>query len=200
VPARFSMLLGMTLAILSGYGVARLGRRWPRHRTAVAALALAVLAAEAVPSLPIEPVWPQPPTIYGSLRAGEPQVLAEFPMAQKEEEFAIDTRYMYFSTQHWQKMVNGNSGFFPRSYYELIERMRDFPADRAVDYLRRRGVTHVALHGAFYEHERRFREVVERLEGRPDFELASSTRFAGSESRLYRLLGGAPAAARPSRR
>jgi hypothetical protein len=188
VPARFSMLVGMTLAVLSGYGVARLCRRWPRRRTLIAALAITGIAFEAFPALPIEPVWRQPPTIYGSLEAGEPQVLAEFPMAQKEEEFAIDTRYMYFSTQHWQKMVNGNSGFFPRSYYELIERVRDFPADRAIQYLRRRGVTHVGLHGAFYENEERFRNVITEIEARPDFELVSSTRWAGSESRLYRLL------------
>ena len=188
VPARFSMLVGMTLAILSGYGVARLCRRWPGRRLAIAAGAIAAIAAEAFPANRIEPVWPQPPTIYGSLRPGEAQVLAEFPMARNEEEFAIDARYMYFSTQHWQKMVNGNSGFFPRSYYELTKRMLEFPADRAVDYLRRRGVTHVGLHGAFYDNEQQFREVVNRLESRPDFELVASTKWAGSESRLYRLL------------
>ena len=188
VPARFSMLLGMTLAILAGYGFARIARRWPSRRLASSAVVLGILALESFPSLPIEPVWPQPPSIYGSLEEGQAQVLAEFPMAQREEDFAIDTRYQYFSTQHWQRMVNGNSGFFPRSYYEMIERVRDFPDERALRYLRGRGVTHVGVHGAFYYDERRFRQVAEQLDARTDLELVASTRWAGSESRLYRFV------------
>jgi hypothetical protein len=188
VPARFSMLAGMTLAILAGYGFARIVRRWPSRRIAISAGALAIVALEAFPSLPIEPVWLQPPSIYGSLKEGEPQVLAEFPMAQREEDFAIDTRYQYFSTGHWQRMVNGNSGFFPRSYYEMIERVREFPDDRALQYLRARGVTHVGVHGAFYYDERRFRQVAEQLDARTDLEMIASTRWAGSESRLYRFV------------
>jgi hypothetical protein len=187
VPARFSMLLGMTLAVLAGYGMARIARRWPSRRLPITAAVLGILALESFPSLPIEPVWPKPPSIYGSLQEGQAQVLAEFPMAQREEDFAIDTRYQYFSIGHWQRMVNGNSGFFPRSYYELIERVRDFPDDRAIHYLRERGVTHVGVHGAFYYDERRFRQVAEQLDARTDLEMIASTRWAGSESRLYRF-------------
>jgi hypothetical protein len=188
VPARFSMLAGMTLAILAGYGFARIARGWPSRKLAITAGGLVLIGLEAFPSIPIEPVWPKPPSIYGSLKEGTAQVLAEFPMAQREEDFAIDTRYQYFSTQHWQKMVNGNSGFFPRSYYEMIERVRDFPDDRAMQYLRERGVTHIGVHGAFYYDERRFRQVAEQLDARTDLELLASTRFAGSESRLYRFV------------
>ena len=65
-------------------------------------------------------------------------------------------------------MVNGNSGFFPRSYYEMIERVRDFPDERAMQYLRARGVTHLGVHGAFYYDERRFRQVAEQLDARAE--------------------------------
>jgi hypothetical protein len=187
VPARFSILVGMTLAILSAYGAARLMRRWPHRRTAILVGLVAAVAIEALPKIPIEPVWREPPSVYGSLKQGEPQVLAEFPMASNEQEFAIDTRYLYFSTKHWQNMVNGNSGFFPSSYYDLIERMRDFPGEPAIRYLRRRGVTHLGVHGAFYPTPRRFAEVIAQLDERGDLELVSSTRWAGSESRLYRF-------------
>ena len=32
VPARFSMLVGLTLAVLAGFGAARMLERWPRQR------------------------------------------------------------------------------------------------------------------------------------------------------------------------
>ena len=43
VPARFSLLAGMTLAILAGYGAARLLERWPRQRVALAGAMLALV-------------------------------------------------------------------------------------------------------------------------------------------------------------
>jgi hypothetical protein len=70
----------------------------------------------------------------------------------------------------------------------MIERVREFPGDRALQYLRARGVTHVGVHGAFYYDERRFRQVAEQLDARTDLEMIASTRWAGSESRLYRFV------------
>ena len=68
--------------------------------------------------------------------------------------YFFDTRYLYFSTFHWHPIVNGNSGYFPKSYEELTERERDFPSDSAVEYLRTRGVDYVAVHGAFIDPEK----------------------------------------------
>ena len=65
--------------------------------------------------------------------------------------YFFDTRYLYFSTFHWHPIVNGNSGYFPKSYEELIKRELDFPSDSAVEYLRTRGVDYVAVHGAFID-------------------------------------------------
>jgi len=48
---------------------------------------------------------------------GEPAaVLAEFPMPTAPLDYFFDTRYLYFSTFHWHPIVNGNSGYFPKSY------------------------------------------------------------------------------------
>ena len=38
---------------------------------------------------------------------------------------------MYASIFHWQPILNGYSGFYPRSYIELIEMMREFPSERS---------------------------------------------------------------------
>jgi hypothetical protein len=188
-PARFSMLVGFSLSLLAGFGAARIVERWPRRRTMLTAVLLGLVMVEAMPRMPLERVWPKPPPIYASI-AGEPSaVLAEFPMPTVPVGYFFDTRYLYFSTFHWHPIVNGNSGYFPKSYEELTERERDFPSDAAVEYLRRRGVDYVTVHGAFMEPQK-FRSIVAALDARKDMPLVVSAPWEGSESRLYRLAKG----------
>jgi hypothetical protein len=186
VPARFSIFVGFSLSLLAAYGAARIVRRWPRQRLVLTAAMLGVIMLEAMPRMPLERVWRSPPPIYASI-AGEPSaVLAEFPMPTAPIGYFFDTRYLYFSTFHWHPIVNGNSGYFPKSYEELTERERDFPSESAVEYLRRRGVDYVAVHGAFLEQDK-FNRIVAALDVRPDMVLVVAAPWEGSESRLYRL-------------
>ena len=186
VPARFSMLVGLTLSLLAGYGAARLLARWPRHRLALTAVLLGLIMLEAMPRMPLERVWRNPPPIYATI-AGEPAaVLAEFPMPTVPLGYFFDTRYLYFSTFHWHPIVNGNSGYFPKSYEELTKHEADFPSDSSVEYLRTRGVDYVAVHGAFIDREK-FQRIVATLDARHDMPLVAAAPWEGSESRLYRL-------------
>jgi hypothetical protein len=186
VPARFSIFVGLTLAVLAGYGVARLLERWPQHRPTIIAVILGLIIIEAIPRMPLERVWAEPPAIYASI-AGEPDaVLAEFPMPMVPLGYYFDTRYLYFSTFHWHPIVNGNSGYFPETYEEMTERQRDFPSDSAVEYLRSRGVQYVAVHGAFYD-PGAYGPIVTALDRREDMTLVTAAPWEGSESRLYRL-------------
>lgn len=186
VPARFSIFAGMTLAILAGYGAARILERWPRKRVALAGTLLAVVVLEPWPRLQLETVWHQPPPIYGSLPTAPPAVLAEFPMPTDWTNYYIDARYLYFSTFHWQRLVNGNSGFSPPSYDALIAHEKDFPSEAAVKYLQARHVEYVAVHGAFYSPQD-FRRMVGEIGARPELTLVRAAPWEGSESRLYRL-------------
>ena len=97
---------------------------------------------------------------------------------------------MYFSTWHWNRLVNGNSGFAPPSYDELIERERDFPSDASIDYLKQRGVEFVTVHGAFMASQERYFNTIAILDRRADLQLITAARWGGSESRLYRLRRG----------
>lgn len=187
VPARFSILVGLSLAILAGYGAARLIRWSPRWRKALVGAMLSAVVVEALPRMDLQPVWPEPPPIYASITGAAPVVLAEYPMPDEKNKPWFDSRYMYFSLWHWNKLVNGNSGFCPPSYDELLERQRDFPSDRAVDYLKARGVDYLAVHGVFMASPERYRATVTRLDARSDVELVTKVRWQGSESRLYRL-------------
>ena len=186
VPARFSILVGLTLAVLAGYGAARMFERWPRRRMLLTAVTLGLLMVEAMPRMPLERVWPEPPPIYASIATEPSAVLAEFPMPTAPLAYFFDTRYLYFSTFHWHPIVNGNSGYFPKSYEELTERERDFPSDAAIAYLRSRGVDYFTVHGAFLD-PGKFRSIVDTLAAKPDIPLVVAAPWEGSESRLYRL-------------
>lgn len=188
VPARFSLLAGLSLAILSGYGAARICRRWPRQRAPLVAAMVALVIVEAIPNMPLEPVPRQPPAIYAALAGAPEAVLAEFPMPVKDLDLTFETHYLYFSTFQWHKLVNGDSGFFPPSYYELLEREQDFPSDAAIGYLKSRGVQYLTVHGAFYKgNPDRLLNTLAALDSRADMELVSAARWGGGESRLYRL-------------
>ncbi|MGH9329686.1 MAG: ArnT family glycosyltransferase [Vicinamibacterales bacterium] len=188
VPARFSLLVGMTLTILAGYGIARLTRgRGPVARWTIAALAVAIAIFEMQPRNILVPVWMEPPPIYASLPNEPGVVLAELPMPTDEGGIWVDARSDYNSTFHWRKVVNGASGHFPDSYLQLFARLQEFPADNAMAYLRERGVTHVAVHQTFYIHDR-YARVVRELDARTDVALVASGPFRGGESRLYRLV------------
>ena len=187
VPARFSLLAGMALAILSGYGATRLFERWPRKRVLLATALLGAIAVEALPQMPLDRVWPRPPDIYASIAGSDPPVvLAEFPMPSSIYQSDFDARYLYFSTFHWQSLVNGNSGFFPPSYVELLAHEDDFPNDAALAYLRSRGVQYLTIHGRF-TNPARYGETIAWLNARTDIELVAAAPWEGAESRLYRL-------------
>lgn len=186
VPPRFSILGGMTLAILCGYGAARLFARWPRGNVLMLIAIVGAMMIEALPDIRLVPVWKEPPAIYGSLTGASPHLLAEFPSWEQTGDSAMDTRYSYFSTFHWQTLVNGYSGYFPPSYMEFQHRTRDFPSDASLQYLRERGVEYIGWHGAFSQPGRAERTTA-ILDARPDLELVAKAPWQGSESRLYRF-------------
>jgi hypothetical protein len=183
---RFSILGGMTLAILSGYGATRLFRRWPRARFAILGAIAMATTVEALADIRLERVPRQPPAIYGSLTADSPRVLAEFPTSEQTGNQMLEPQFMYFATFHWQKLVNGYSGYFPASFIEFQRQTRDFPSDAALQYLRDRGVEYIGWHGTYTDPGRAERTAA-ILDARPDLELVATAPWQGSESRLYRL-------------
>jgi hypothetical protein len=186
VPARFAIIVSFTLAVLSGFGVASILRRWPNWRPAIFAAILAIVVIESMPRLELEQVAAQPPDIYRTLDPEAPVVLAEIPVGANDWGVHFDAQYIYFATFHWQRLVNGNSGFFPPSYQEFIERVRSFPSTNSIAYLRSRGVQYFSIHGEFMS-EGKLRRTIRDLRRRPGIELVDSAHWESAESRLYRL-------------
>jgi hypothetical protein len=187
VPARMAMVVGLALSTLAGYGIARLLRSIRSRTASIAALVLltSVVALEYRSKPALKAIWTSPPPIYDALPAGTRNVLLELPLLIPD--IAIEPVYMYFSTFHWNTLINGYSGFSPPSYYYLREAMEAFPDSRALDELHRRGVTHVVVHAAFC-HRGVYNDLVARIEASQRFERIATTLWERQEIRLYRLL------------
>jgi hypothetical protein len=186
VPARFSILVGLTAAVAAGYAAARVFERWPVWRKPALALLMAVTIFEMWPRLEFEEVWRRPPAIYAAVQ-NPPAVLAEFPISRHQGQTLLGFNYMYFSTFHWNRILDGNSGFFPPSWFEYVERTADFPSRASVDYLRSRGVQYIVVHGGFYGAIESVELIQRELAAMPGVERVAAARFNGGLSELYRL-------------
>ena len=138
VPARYGMIVTLGLAALTALGVAAIDRRH-QARVGVIAGALILLEAIAVP-IPINQnatgyrqagLAPLPasvttgsaaPEVYRfAARLPASAVLIELPLGEP----AFDVRYMFYSTLHWKRLVNGYSGGAPPQYELLTESLKD---------------------------------------------------------------------------
>jgi len=190
VPARFALLVGLAMSVLAGMGVARVLRgRSARVRWAVAAALIAVVTLESrMRSVEYLSLPDEKPAVYAWLAAQPPAVICEYPVGQLEGRMGPqDETYMYYSTQHWQRMVNGDTGFMPGSYFELIDHLRGFPDDESIRYLRQRGVTLLLVHSAFYI-KGDFNADVRVLKARTDLEWVGMFRWrSGDTSEVFRV-------------
>jgi hypothetical protein len=187
VPSRISIVVGLSLAILAGFGAARIASLIGRRSTAdlvLAALATGIFL-EYRTTVKLRDVWDYPPPVYEAVKGDPPSVLLELPMVYPDT--VIEPVYMYFSTFHWQKLINGYSGFRPPSAHEAFEWMETFPDDRTLEAARARGVDFIIVHGAFYRELADYERMVAALDARPELSLISRTKWRERETRVYRV-------------
>jgi hypothetical protein len=185
VPARYGMIVTLGLAALAAVGISRLSaavsrqsgaigstpndRRRRQYVSAIAG-ALIVLEATAMP-IPINQnstEYAQPglaplpplvatgdgaPAVYRFIAALPPSsVVVELPLGEP----AFDVRYMFYSTLHWKRLVNGYSGGGPKQYEFLREALNDVATrpDRAWQAITDSTATHAVVHEGAYRDER----------------------------------------------
>lgn len=167
VPARFAMVAVLFLSLAAAWGARDVLRARPAWSGPVAfALATIWLAEAWCAPLPVNGLmnsdvpWVQaptsrvspgtrPPALPRALdRLPDDAVLIELPFGV----VAWELRYVYYSTLHWRRLVNGFSGYAPMSYRERVELLRDPYADPegAWQALLGSGATHVVVHGQAY--------------------------------------------------
>ena len=149
VPSRFTILSLLCLAVLAAFGFERLATCFgPRRRMWLAVILGAAMAAEfAMVPLRTLPYAMEIPAVDRWLDTlPEPFVIAELPFSTERDQ----TTYMLHSTVHWQRTLNGYTGFRPPLHEELYPVIRRFPSTASLEALARPGVTYVVVHGERY--------------------------------------------------
>jgi hypothetical protein len=136
---------------------------------------------DAWPQLALRRYSSSTPPIYAKVSSN--MILAEFPM-----ELQANIAYGYFSTAHWARLVNGYSGYLPKSYEQLDAEMRVFPSTAALEGLRRRGVTHLTVNCSFYRRRSSCLDALAMLDQSGEVRLVSADRWNGDDVRLYQLI------------
>jgi hypothetical protein len=185
VPARYSVFVALSLAVLSGFGTKRLleRSRGQLARSTIFATLTGLSIFNSWPNLELRRVWSAPPPIYAPIAEARNAVLAELPI---DRNVGLNARFMYFSLWHWASMVNGYSGFIPASFDQFEQTMREFPDPASIEALRTRGVTHVTVNCAFYRGN--CDSWLKQIEALPDFRIVVVGHWQGSSVRLYELV------------
>ena len=89
--------------------------------------------------------------VYQFLRQLPEGAIVEFPLPTYGGEVRLDSDYMFWSTRHWRKLVNGYSGYFPPWYDTTIDRLRSLPSVDALSLLRDNHVRFILVHTAYLE-------------------------------------------------
>ena len=186
IPARMGIITGFSLAVLVGYGAARLasGRRW-----VFAALAGLILLEYASKPLDLRQIPTDAPESYADMLTdrgtGPTTAIFEFPPSAVD-----DPTYMYYSTFHWQHLINGYSGFFPPSYLRVLNAMQNFPDEASFNAIKARGARYLFVHGERL-YGARYEQLIPELERRQDLKLISRRPAVGpnghQEISLYRI-------------
>jgi hypothetical protein len=149
--AHIGQLVLLFLALLAGFGAARLEQAWGARRRwpAVAAALVVLVNAEACRApLPTRDFAGIPP-VYDALASEPSAVVVELPIYNRRD-WAGNAVYMLNSTRHWKPLVNGYSGFLPASYARLQPVLAGFPGHEALETMHSRGITHAVVHEAAF--------------------------------------------------
>jgi hypothetical protein len=149
VPARFSMVVYLSLGVLAAIGLGALRARLhgtPRLRWLATAAVLCAATAEYSSRIGLAPL-PERTALDRLVAALPDAVLLELPLPSAADLGRThDSLYMYHSVYHWKPLLNGYSGFFPPGYLVLLHELRDLPGDPALRYLVAQGATHIVVH------------------------------------------------------
>jgi hypothetical protein len=170
-PARFAMLATLALAVLAGFGCARLLRNRPQWAQAAVGLVAAIaMTAEYASTFGPLHAWPQRAPMYANWLATQPRgVVLELPVPAAHALPLFEGEWSYLGMFHGHPLVNGYSGYFPRPYVDLLGALGGFPSDESLWALGKRDVRYVVLHEDRYP-QGDFLELLGRIERYPCLE------------------------------
>ncbi|MFN8058944.1 MAG: hypothetical protein U0Q12_07245 [Vicinamibacterales bacterium] len=162
-PARFGILVTLSLVVVGSYATRWIAERWPARQRLVGGVLGAALVVELLP-LPFPGTDVPPPNqaylFLAQERSRAP--LAEFPFFFLRSDFPRHAAYMLNSTYHWHPLINGYSDNIPDDFRNIVLSMSTFPSWRAFEILRERKARYVAFHMQWYDTPSRAR-VIENI-------------------------------------
>ena len=167
-PARFGALVLLSLAVLAGYGAAKIMSARPRAASAIIAIATVFCLVEFWSAPIATRANQEPPTEAHRWLSNQPPgtVVLEMPVPRLNALWHYETTYAIRSTHHWQRLVNGYSAFAPQDYFRTLESLRDFPDERSMQRLRELNVRFILLNRVYYTGEE-FTDLIGRVAGTP---------------------------------
>ncbi len=156
VPSRLSVMMMLALAVLSGFGAARwVGRAKSSWGKTAVPLVLGGLLFTDFLSVPIPlarmETTGRVPAVYSAVKElPEGAALVELPIPPRGQAKSREALYLYYSTHHWKKVVNGYSGYIPPGYTIIGEAMQNFPSAPTFKLLRDLEVGYVLVHSKWF--------------------------------------------------
>jgi hypothetical protein len=153
-PARLGIVAVFALAVVSGFAVSAFShrRRWLPVVLVVAVACELGVKTEAWgwPSWPLNRV-PAVSPAYDRLARLPRGVLVEFPFPYVTSNFHNHAPAMFWSTYHWQPLVNGYSDIIPPDFSEIALPINYFPDPASFAIMKERHVRYVLWHVDRYD-------------------------------------------------
>jgi hypothetical protein len=150
-PARFGVLVVFGLAVIAGFGLARL-QSSGRHSWLTPILLVGVALDVAAVPWDLRDPGPVSPA-YRELAKLPRGGVIEFHFPYKPTDLHRHTRYMYGSIWHWQPIINGYTDFIPPDFREMtdpVNGVNNFPDPGSFRMLRDHQARYVVIHWDTY--------------------------------------------------
>ena len=146
-PARYGIFVLAGVAILAALGLERIAAGRSR-RTAALIATIAIVVACLDYRSPQHRLWrvDLDPPVYRFLRQLPEGVVVELPVSARSYLAGLDVDYVFWSTKHWRKLLNGYSGYYPPSYQATLDRLHSLPDPPSLAWLRERNVRYIVVH------------------------------------------------------
>ena len=142
-PSRFGVIVPLVLGLFAALAVARL----PERRRLLAGLVVGTIALLELNTAPFPWHRTEPFARPYQMLARLPRApLAEFPFYGGRVAYHLHTQYMFFSTSHWQPLVNGYSDHIPADFRTNAFVLDSFPTTDTFALLKQYGVRYVGIH------------------------------------------------------
>jgi hypothetical protein len=142
--SRFGQFFLIAVAILAGFGLVALQRRFVRAAATLGIVLLIGVHLEALRAPITYRRFDGLSPIFDSLKEVDDALVACFPFPPPREAFH-NVDCMLASTRFWHPLLNGYSSFMPERYNRSAEALVAFPEGDTLNYLKQLGVTHVIV-------------------------------------------------------